>query len=96
MKKYALLAIIACIMPLMPALAQDNDIQQDTLRNFSVKILDRKGKPIPKIVVSTIQQDESFLTDKNGFVTLIPWWYSCPILEKLTFPARDWIQYRFQ
>ncbi len=70
MKKYALLAIIACIMPLMPALAQDNDIQQDTLRNFSVKIVDRKGKPIPKVVVSTIQQEESFFTDKNGTVLL--------------------------
>jgi len=70
MKKYALFAIIACIMPLSPVWAQDNNIQQDTLRNFSVKIVDRKDKPLQNLVVSTVQRDQSFLTDKNGSVVL--------------------------
>lgn len=58
------------MMPLLPAGAQDNEIQQDTLRNFSIKIVDRKGKPMPNLVVSTVHQDQSFLTDKKGSVLL--------------------------
>ncbi|MFA5768875.1 MAG: hypothetical protein WC871_04965, partial [Bacteroidales bacterium] len=54
----------------LPAGAQDNEIQQDTLRNFSIKIVDRKGKPMPNLVVSTVHQDQSFLTDKKGSVLL--------------------------
>ncbi len=57
-------------MPLLPVDAQDNEIQQDTLRNFSVKIVDRKGKPMPNLVISRLRQDQSFLTDKKGSVLL--------------------------
>ncbi|HOO42460.1 MAG TPA: TonB-dependent receptor plug domain-containing protein [Bacteroidales bacterium] len=70
MKKFLLAAIIACMMPLLPVDAQDNEIQQDTLRNFSVKIVDRKGKPMPNLVISRLRQDQSFLTDKKGSVLL--------------------------
>ena len=70
MKKFVIVAVIACIMPLSPVWAQDNNIQQDTLRNFSIKIVDRKGKPMPNLVVSTVHQDQSFLTDKKGSVLL--------------------------
>ncbi|MFA5444480.1 MAG: hypothetical protein WC128_05490 [Bacteroidales bacterium] len=70
MKKYMIFIALAFMMPLLPAGAQDNEIQQDTLRNFSVKIIDRKGKPMPNLVVSTVQQDQSFMTDKKGLVLL--------------------------
>jgi TonB-dependent SusC/RagA subfamily outer membrane receptor len=70
MKKHVIFIVLALLMPLLPAGAQDNDIQQDTLRNFSVKIVDRKGKPMPNLVVSTAHKDQSFMTDKKGLVLL--------------------------
>ena len=66
----------------LSAREQDNT-QQDTLRSFCVKVVDRKGKPIPNPVVSSAGQT-SFLTDRNGMVSpmgsamVILLWYSCP------------------
>ncbi|MDY0358247.1 MAG: hypothetical protein WCW89_02175 [Bacteroidales bacterium] len=70
MKKILISIVLACTVLPLSAREQDNNTQQDTLRSFCVKVVDRKGKPIPNLVVSSAGQTASFLTDRNGMVSL--------------------------
>jgi len=41
-------------------------LQQDTLRPFSVKVVDRRGKPLPGLVVSVKRQENELITGQKG------------------------------
>ena len=53
---------------IMTSVAQEKQpgLQQDTLRPFSVKVVDRRGKPLPGLVVSVKRQENALITDQKG------------------------------
>jgi hypothetical protein len=70
MKKIVLTLMLSFF--LLPLSAQDqvNDQDKEAIRSFSVKIVDRKGRPMPNLVVSTVREKVTFLTDRKGIVSL--------------------------
>ncbi|MDD4919331.1 MAG: TonB-dependent receptor plug domain-containing protein [Bacteroidales bacterium] len=55
---------------MLTSAAQDTQagIQQDTLRPYSVKVVDSRGKPLPGLVVSVKRRDKAFITNEKGLV----------------------------
>jgi hypothetical protein len=55
---------------MLTSAAQDTQagIQQDTLRPYSVKVVDSRGKPLPGLVVSVKRRDTAFITNEKGLV----------------------------
>ncbi|HPJ82217.1 MAG: TonB-dependent receptor plug domain-containing protein [Bacteroidales bacterium] len=70
MKKIILAVLFSCLLLPLTAQEQVNDQQKDGTRTFSVKIVDKKGKPLSNLVVSTVREKTTFLTDKKGIVNL--------------------------
>ena len=62
MKKWLTLCTVLCVVLSASA--------QDTLRPYSVKVVDRKGKPIPGLVVSVASRGSAFVTNEKGLVEL--------------------------
>lgn len=69
--KQIILTIILSYL-LLPLMAQEQvkEKQNDGTRTFSVKIVDKKGNPLPNLAVSTVREKTAFLTDKKGLVNL--------------------------
>lgn len=70
MKALLINLVLACMALPLSSQWQNTEIQQDTLRSFSVKIVDKRGRPLPNLVVSTTSGSETVLTDKKGLVAL--------------------------
>lgn len=62
MKKWLTLCTVLCVVLSASA--------QDTLRPYSIKVVDRKGKPIPGLVVSVASRGSAFVTNEKGLVEL--------------------------
>lgn len=67
-----LLTLFTLFCMILPSHAQDEPTvtKRDTLRSYSVKVVDRKGKPLSGLVVSDTRQGEVFLTNAKGLVNL--------------------------
>ncbi len=70
MKKTGTFLALFCIVITTWAGHTQTERKKDTLRPYSVRIVDRKGKPIEGLVVSVTGLKESFLTDKEGLVAI--------------------------
>ena len=70
MIKIILTVFLSCLLLPMTAQEKVNVQQKDGLRTFSVKIVDKKGKPIPNLIVSTVRDNVTFLTNNKGIANL--------------------------
>ncbi len=66
MKTIATLLFVLFSANLAMAQAGEEVALQDTLRNFSLKVVDKKGKPMSGIAVNTTANRVTLLTDNNG------------------------------
>jgi len=69
--KFFFLTITILFCTMLTSAAQDTPLAvtgQDTLRPFSVKVVDRRGKPLSGLVVSVKRQDKALMTNEKGLV----------------------------
>lgn len=70
MRKILTTITLFCVTLAAWAAYVQTETKQDTLRPYSIKVVDRRNKPVEGVVVSISRLKEAFLTDKKGLVNL--------------------------
>ena len=68
MKKIGVFLALFCVVLTTWAGHIQTENKKDTLRPYSVRIVDRRGKPMEGLVVSVPRLEEAFLTNEKGFI----------------------------